>query len=88
MSESQIRYQIHKAIRRYQLLRLTEIALVAIAVGLITFTLLRLTPAKVEMILLFSVLTAIAWIIFRSIQLNLFRVDENHMIRFVNRTYP
>ena len=88
MSDTQIRYHIHKTIRRYLALRTTEITLLGLSAGLITFTLVQFFTNHSWVPWTLAALVTISCVIIRCIQLRLFDVDEDSVIRYVNRTYP
>ncbi|MGC3945175.1 MAG: hypothetical protein QM762_11795 [Chryseolinea sp.] len=87
MNSDEIRYQLNRLLRRYQVIRLLEALILSLGVGLAAFAIVRFfsppTPAIIS-----GVVAGLAAAIVRIFQLRLFHVDEHSIVRYVNRLLP
>ncbi len=87
MSDTQARHYFHRMKQRYQLIRLAEIGLLSFSINLVVFGLCHVLSISSIPSYSVSICAGVFFFRIRSLQLKIFRVGENELVRYVNQRY-
>jgi hypothetical protein len=88
MTQSSATYHLTKLRKKYLLLRSGEILLWSLAATLITLGVSQFLPGALPLKLTLSLLVGVVTFVARFLKLELHRVDEQRVVRFINQHYP
>jgi len=88
MSATEARYHLLRLKRKYTLLRATEVMLLALAAGLITFAVAYGFVLPIAMVWLLAGAAGAVCFVVRSMQLDLWKISEAGVVHYMNQHYP
>ncbi|HEY5749583.1 MAG TPA: hypothetical protein VIU12_26125 [Chryseolinea sp.] len=88
MSATEARYHLLRLKRKYSMIRLMEVLLLALAAGLITYGVAYWFVLPVSILWLLTGAAVLGCFIVRSIQLGLWQISEAGVVHYMNQHYP
>jgi hypothetical protein len=88
MSATEARYHLLRLKRKYKIVRLTEVLLLALAAGLITYAVTCWVVQSQYILWLLTGTAILVCFIVRSMQLGLWQISEAGVVHYMNQHYP